>query len=179
MEIQHRSQLVDLMKHFELPMTAAELGVAEGLFSRDLLGAGLSRLYSVDAWMTLNQKGDGGSEQEWHDNNYENVLELMRPFGKKSVLFRGISYEVGVELPDESLGLVYVDCDHSYEGVSKDIRAWWPKLVQGGIMAFHDYEATQYGVKDAVKDFCKENNIEIHLIPENKIEDAGAWIRKD
>lgn len=179
MEIQHRSQLVDLMKHFELPLVAAELGVAEGLFSRDLLSAGLDKLYSVDAWETLDQKGDGGSDQEWHDKNYDNVLELMKPFGEKSVILKGISYLIRWEVEDESLGLVYIDADHSYIGVQRDIHTWWPKLVKGGIMAFHDYEAVQYGVKGAVQEFCNENDIEIHLIPENKIEDAGAWIVKN
>ena len=138
MEIQHRSQLVDLMRFHNLPLIGAELGVAEGLFSRDLLVAGLDKLYSVDTWGTLDQKGDGGSPQEWHDKNYENVIELMKPFVGKSILLRGVTYLIRREVPDESLGLVYIDADHSYIGVQRDIHTWYPKLVKGGIMAFHD-----------------------------------------
>lgn len=178
MEIQHRSQLVDLMRYFNLPLIAAELGVAEGLFSRDLLQAGLDKFYSVDAWETLPQTGDGGSPQEWHDKNYQNVIELLKPFGDKSLLIKGISYHVSEKIEDNSLGLVYVDCDHSYIGVTRDINSWWPKLVKGGIMAFHDYENTAYGVKKAVQTFAMENNLDIHLIPENNPADAGAWLQK-
>ena len=36
----------------------------------------------------------------------------------------------------------------------------------------------QYGVKQAVQEFASEQNLEIHLIPENQIQDAGAWIIK-
>jgi transposase len=62
--------------------------------------------------------------------------------------------------------------------VLNDIAAYWSKLVSGGIMSFHDHENESYGVKKAVAEFAKENNLEVHLLPENKPEDAGAWIQK-
>jgi hypothetical protein len=58
----------------------------------------------------------------------------------------------------------------------RDIANWFRKLKKGGIMAFHDYEAPQYGVKPAVKEFANRNDYLIHLIPEDKPEDAGAYI---
>lgn len=36
---------------------------------------------------------------------------------------------------------VYVDGDHSYEGVLKDYTLFWPKVDSGGFMAFHDVVA--------------------------------------
>jgi O-methyltransferase len=176
--IQHRSQLPELMLLLKLPMVAVEAGVAEGNFSRDLLNLGIEKLYSVDAWETLNQRGDGGFDQHWHDMNYILAKEKLSPFGEKSIVLRGRSVEMANHILDNSCGLVYIDCDHSYEGVAADIEMYWPKLVKGGIMAFHDYESTQYGVKRAVGDFAVENYLEIHLIPENQPCDAGAWIIK-
>jgi hypothetical protein len=43
-------------------------------------------------------------------------------------------------------------------------------------MAFHDYLNYNYGVNQAVKDFCA-GNFEIHVIEEDKPEDAGALIQ--
>ena len=50
-------------------------------------------------------------------------------------------------LPDRSLGLAFVDDDHTQEHVAKEIDALWPKMSQGGIILFHDV----YGVCDLQK----------------------------
>ncbi len=34
---------------------------------------------------------------------------------------------------------IWIDGDHSYEGVAGDIYHWIPKVHKGGIVAFHDY----------------------------------------
>ncbi|WP_127960350.1 class I SAM-dependent methyltransferase [Serratia microhaemolytica] len=38
----------------------------------------------------------------------------------------------------ETLGLLFVDGDHSYEGVVADIVAHWAQLVPCGLVVFHD-----------------------------------------
>lgn len=176
MEIKYRA---DLYKIIDLSLPAVELGVAEAQFSRDILNWGVVKLYSIDAWATINgQKGDGGFDQEWHNMNYYKAKLLLKPFGERSVILRGLSVEMSRQLEDDSLGFVNVDCDHSYEGVKADIHAYWPKLKVGGVMAFHDMENTMYGVKQAVQEFAKANGLEVHLLPENKPEDAGAYLIK-
>lgn len=35
--------------------------------------------------------------------------------------------------------MVFIDGDHSYEGCKGDIEAWLPHIVEGGIIAVHDY----------------------------------------
>lgn len=172
-----RAELYKLLP--ENPIIAS-LGVAEGLFDRDMLKywkAG--KLYSVDLWGKIpGQTGDGGFENEWHEKNYQNALSLFKEFGDKSVILRGISWEMAVNVPDESLDCLYIDCCHEYGCVKNDLSAWWPKLKPGGIAAFHDYEMPHYGVKKAVKEFTESLGIPIFLLPENELKDAGAWIRK-
>lgn len=41
---------------------------------------------------------------------------------------------------DFKFGYIYIDGDHSFEGVTKDFQLFWPHLEQGGIMAFHDVD---------------------------------------
>lgn len=178
-QIKHRLQLPSLMKELNLPMVAAEIGTAEGFFANDLINEGIGKLYAVDAWENIpGQKGDGSFSNAWHNKNYDAAMERLAPHGEKVIVLRGRSREMAQRIPDNTLGLVNVDCDHSLAGVSNDIVAYWPKLVSGGIMSFHDYENEMYGVKQAVTQFAKENNLEIHLLPENKPEDAGAYFIK-
>ncbi len=175
--VKHRIDLVKLLKDLKLPLIGAELGCAEGYFSNDLLEQGLEKLFMVDAWQTLPVKGDGGFPQDWHDANFKAALQRVEKHGTKAVVLRGLTAEMAKEVPDESLGLVYIDADHSYSGAMADILAWAPKLVPFGIMAFHDYLAPQYGVNRAVNEYARSKNYRVYNIPENKPEDAGALFR--
>lgn len=175
MVIKHRSQL---NKIIDLSLPAAEIGVAEGLFSRDMLAWGLPKLYMVDNWGRIpGAFGDGDSPDEWHFANYANAKKIVKPFGNKAVFLQGLSAEMANEVRDNSLGLVYIDACHTYECVTADLKAWLPKLVKGGIMAGHDYLMPEYGVYQAVKDFTR-NKYQVHLIPENEKKDAGFYFIK-
>jgi predicted O-methyltransferase YrrM len=50
----------------------------------------------------------------------------------------------------EPIDFLYVDADHSYEGCSADLQAWWPHLKVGGLLAGDDYDdPRQPGVTQA------------------------------
>lgn len=178
MQINSRVQLVELMRHFGLPLIAAEVGVAEGRLSKEFLNWGIEKLYLIDIWEKVPFiKGCGSFEQSWHDDNYSQVTERIKGNEDKVILLKGFSYKMAEQIPDESLGLVYVDGDHTYEGSRSDIDSYWPKLVPGGIMAFHDARNPTYGIERAIHDFTKGVGIN-ELIEDGRIENIGVWIRK-
>ncbi len=43
------------------------------------------------------------------------------------------------------LGLVFIDGDHTYEGVADDVRSWEPHLVPGGMLVFDDAQDERIG----------------------------------
>jgi len=178
MEIKYRTELPKLLQFHNLPPIAAEVGVAEGLFSAELLRRGIN-LVMVDNWGTIEGiTGDGNYPQEWHDNNLEQVRKLADKFPSRATIAQGLSTDVAATFGDEVFSLVYIDADHSYDGCMKDLQAWYPKVVKGGIIAGHDYLNNDYGVEVAVLEFCNERGIQIHLIPETKDEDASFWFIK-
>lgn len=179
----------DLFRLFTSPGEAVEIGVAEGNFSLDMLKwnigdgesapvrAALKRLYLVDRWKSVpEQKGDASMPQEWHETNLKQVRQKIKPFADRAVILRGDSVSEADEVEDGTLTLVYVDGDHSYEGCFADCRAWAPKVKPGGFMAFHDYLNENYGVGQAVRDFCGKN-FKIHVLEEDKPEDAGCFFQ--
>lgn len=175
MEIKRRIDLIKLLP--KNPVTC-EIGVAEGNFSRDMCEQwSPSKHYLVDNWGTLQVPGDGSSPQEWHNRNYDSCMEKMKPFEEIIEVLRGPSWNMAQFVKDGTLDLLYIDGDHSFDGVIKDLSTWAQKVKKGGIIAFHDYENRDYGVKDAVQIFAKGIQAKVNLIPELSWEDAGAWVR--
>jgi hypothetical protein len=54
---------------------------------------------------------------------------------------------------DNSVDFVFIDADHEYESVKKDISAWYPKVRSGGVIAGHDFHDGGLGVQRAVREF--------------------------
>lgn len=180
--IRYRRDLFKLLHLFGLSGDAAEIGVAEGNFSRDMLAWQIDhrnviqKLYMVDRWQcTPSVKGDSSMPQSWHDKNLAKAQQQVAPFGDRAVFLRGESVVMAQQVPDHSLALLYIDGDHSYDGVTNDLNAWVPKVMRGGIVALHDFENPNYGVNQALRDYCRTHQKTIVSIPEDKPEDAGAY----
>ena len=69
----------------------------------------------------------------------------------------GISWEVAHQFEDGYFDFVFIDADHAYESVRKDILAYLPKVRKGGILAGHDYVESQPGVRKAVDEIFGNN----------------------
>lgn len=61
-------------------------------------------------------------------------------------IYHGDSTEVHKNLT-ETYDAVFIDGNHSYEYVKKDLENYWPKVKIGGIVALHDvnFEGERYG----------------------------------
>lgn len=176
MEIQYRRNLHKLFPDIS-KVVAVELGVAEGYFASDIAAWGVKKLYAVDMWESHPEiPGDAGQEQPWHNANYAAARLRLDKF-LNVVILRGPTTAMAQHI-QEQVDFVNVDACHSYECVKADIESYWPKLNNGGVMAFHDHEMRQYGVKQAVAEFASRYGLKVNLLPEDKQEDAGAYLVK-
>lgn len=144
------------------PATAgAEIGVAEGEFSAEILARGVTRLYLVDAWKhlggsyekDLSNVSDGG-----HEARHRRVRERFAGDARVCIL-RMLSTKAAECVADAGLDWVYIDADHGYDGCLADLQAWAGKVKAGGAIFGHDYvaDAVQgFGVIEAVDTFCRE-----------------------
>lgn len=92
--------------------------------------------------------------------------EVAEKYGDRLKPIQMSSDKAADLLQDQSLDLVFIDADHSYEAVKKDILKYTPKLKSTGLMTGHDIDYP--GVNKAVNELIKEFDVG----PNN------VWIRK-
>ena len=160
----------------------AEIGVLTGKFTKHLLSVVKPRcLYLVDCWCAI---GDSfGYSDDLRQATYgsrvlrevvrESVHGLVRPLC-------GWSAEVADLIADKSLDWLYVDADHTLDGCMADLKAWFPKLKRGGIVAGHDYV---YGwacsVPEAVRRFMWSIGRDVDGVQTTDGQDKPTfWFRK-
>lgn len=79
--------------------------------------------------------------------------------------------------PSQSVDLVFIDADHSYESVKDDISHWKSKVKKGGILCGHDYGNEFHpGVKKSVDEHFGNNGLEI--VSSGDSSNDNLWVVK-
>lgn len=152
----HRNMFPSFLQALGKKGTIVEVGVAEGNFSHVMLTEWPYGYVMVDAWRHLQGYDDpmNGHDSE-HETRYEMAKQVAARFGDRVRIIRDDSVASASFFDDKSIDMVYIDGDHSYDGCTRDILAWFPKISSGGILAGHDYHnITPVGVRKAVADVC-------------------------
>lgn len=59
-----------------------------------------------------------------------------------------------------SVDMLFIDGDHSYEGVTRDIVLYSPFVRPGGLICGHDYNSRFLGLQKAVNELVQDRNID-------------------
>ncbi len=155
-----------LDNNLENVITGVEIGVAFGSNSFKLLNKYENlKLYSIDPYigysntdlMSKNVEGEKGNQV------YEFVLnKLSSKFENRSYLIRNNSDYLLNNIEDDSLDFVFIDGDHSYDGVKKDLENSYSKVRNGGIICGDDYGLIPE-VSQAVDEFFRTKNLNINI----------------
>jgi hypothetical protein len=151
-----------LLKKMPKNSVCAELGVAEGLFSEEIIKITKpKKLVLIDNWEEKKDFSDTIKQKE-HDLNYNAVKEKFQ-FNPVVQIIKGLTNSINT-FPDNYFDWVYIDADHRYEGVKKDLENCYPKIKPGGYIIGDDYLHETYGdyilgVVEAVDEFVKTHGI--------------------
>jgi len=140
------------LKRLAFGKKVLELGSYEGL-STISIACTAKHVTAVDTF-----DGRGTPEPKDTLNTFVNNLNSAGMLPRVRIL----QGEIGETLPTlaeegEKYDLIFIDADHFYKSVKRDIALSLPLLAEGGVIAFHDYnESHKRGVVRAVDEFVKK-----------------------
>lgn len=149
----------------------AEVGVAYGYHAEHLLDKFADIEYQgFDPYKSGYDPNDsfsndvdtlfGNGEASPMDRLHSAVKTKLEKYQGRARLNRIPGDTANTVVENEFFDIAYIDGDHTYEGVLRDLNAWYPLVRKGGILCGDDYD--WYGVKRAVIEFFRERNIEVH-----------------
>lgn len=116
-----------------------------------------SKIFAVDIWsnnyeMDINTNNPIDVENNFDTItiNYPNIIKIKMSSEKFSNI-----------IADNSIDFIYIDGDHSYDGVNTDIIKWRNKIKKGGYIAGHDYVEDRIDLIRAINENFPNENINI------------------
>jgi hypothetical protein len=142
----------------------------------------------IPAILALACKDNGGGHVDFVDAGYDetnrvnhwggvgfwNNIDIRNHFGKIGVARHITSFimttaKFDKKYPKRKYDYVYLDGDHSYWGVKKDFKYFWPRLTKDGFMVLHDISERGrlsegvYGTERFWKEMTTKNKISFPL----------------
>lgn len=148
---------------------ALEIGVALGDFSRVIIDRMRPKaFYAADIFQMHEMEAHWGTPSSvlFKGMTHEGFFRDRFKADPVRVL-AGPSSQTLNQIEDDSLDLIYVDAEHTYQPVKNDGQTSLRKLRSGGIMIFNDYTlfdqymGVAYGVVRAVNELVNTYDLEV------------------
>ena len=172
----------------------AELGVFKGEFSKKIDEICQPKeLVLIDIWegdsvysgdVDGNHK-DGKKEYYTANQVYNITVENTKDCKSKISIIKNKT-DILRSYDGNTFDMIYIDADHSYEGVKRDLEISYKKVKNGGYIMGHDYEQNfkktknvyNHGVKKAVDEFCINFDQEVSVKGMDGCVSYGILIKK-
>lgn len=153
----HEVFLYSLLRALK-PATYVELGSFTGCSTRTACEAlahnANGTVHALDAWVGDIHMGKFNNTifQQFESNTQGcNNLQVHKGWFKDTV----------ENFENASIDVLLIDGQHDYKNVKSDFETWYPKLVPGGIILFHDSNVhlPDYGVHTLIKELHEQHSV--------------------
>jgi len=157
----YRTMVHNAEEGAEFVEIGAFAGKSTAFMAEEIKNSGkIIKFYAVDTWEGSAEhqkmlKDICGDKTLWElfNQNIEPLRDYVNPICSRST-------EAATMFADASLDFVFIDGSHTYEDVRDDIKAWYPKVKEGGYIGGHDYDMRFNGIftiKKAVDEYFGDN----------------------
>lgn len=160
----------DFLKDFFTDKIVCEIGVFKGDFSKKIFESEPKELHLIDPFVGSFSSGDkDGLNMQFAILEHE-YFNLVKYFSEYTNVFvhKGTSLGILKDFENSYFDCIYIDGDHSYQGVKTDLNIAHFKTKNNGYIIGHDYCSVRYPqIVLAVTEFCKEKNLEVESVTED------------
>lgn len=170
--------------------TYCEVGVAYGEFTEKVISqCKPSHVHLVDRF-DIPINANYWNKTYLKDSGLSHLSYIVKKFPDRDYvsIWPGDSYYTLRQLPDDSLDICYIDGDHTYGGVLKDLLVAKNKVRDQGLLIFNDYtffsamERYGYGVYRAVNEFLNnepQHRVAYYALGQDHMDDIAIQIYKE
>lgn len=117
-----------------------ELGVYKGDLSVKILNLWPeSIMYLVDIWTEIGNEYNDVCNNDEQLQNMIDTAKNIKGHEHRAHMIRTNSQIASNLFDDEFFDFIYIDANHRYDAICRDISLWFPKLRKGGVFSGHDY----------------------------------------
>lgn len=96
------------------------------------------------------QQNHNDRRRHWGGVGFWTSVNLKQHFGsfglhKRIRLYVATSEHFYSKNPTRTWNYIYLDGDHSYDGIKEDFSRYWPRLQKGGFLSIHDIRVKSLG----------------------------------
>jgi len=154
-------------KNYDYSLIGAEIGTFRGWNAFNILHyLPIEKLYIIDPY----EDCESYKMQTKPEDNLRACKKHLRKYRDKVIFVKKLSEDAVEDIPQ--LDFLYIDGNHSYDYVKKDIELYYPKIKKGGYIGGHDFHISAVGVVKAVLEFTEKHNKELEGYPRD------WWVKK-
>ena len=146
------------------PVSGIEIGTFEGANANSILKElNIKKIYLIDPYIEYEDyiKSEKVQTQKCLSIAERNARKRLKKNFNKVIWVRKFSDDAIKDTPNV-VDFIYIDGNHEYEYVIKDMENYWPKIKKGGILAGHDI--TNFtGVAKAFVEFCYKKKLKPYI----------------
>ena len=161
-----------------------EIGTDSGDFADYILSNTSSKLYCIDPYISYDEYDDAINNITGDSLYNKTKQRLESKYGDRVTFIRKFSVDAITDIPD-NIDFLYIDGNHRYSYVCKDLELYYPKVKLGSFIVGDDAVDIDdskrnengdvcviwapgcyghYGVIKAFREFCMKNNINGNII---------------
>lgn len=152
--------LKDLISCLPNNIIIGEIGCYTGQSTEIFIYSGkIQTMYCIDPWESGYDDTDVASRSNMVDVESEFDKRILAVYDNV-VKVKKSSHDAVLDFDDEFFDVIYIDGNHLYDAVIKDITLYLPKIKSNGIICGHDYWNDNCDPKKAVdKIFGKPDKV--------------------
>lgn len=137
---------------------AVEIGIFKGENSREInKNLNIEKFYLIDPY------------EKYTDYDHDSCSRELEKAKKQAHKINNFRNNIWIEKYSENaikdilekIDFLYIDGNHDYDYVKKDLKLYWGKINDKGIISGHDIQCE--GVSKAVLEFAKEKNLQVYF----------------